>query len=509
MQHYLNRAIIILVSLIFLTCGSIADNPQKDNSTTNDTIEDLPVPTILRPDDYNLDLIIGETATFYLIAEYSDGSTENIEEGFTSVSDNENTATVSDATITAIQMGTAYITSNFRGVETTITVNVTPNRNIEGYRVSVDDIILSAGEKVGVNLQEVYNDGYIENISRDVTYSSSDTDIVTIFNNNIIGVSNGSTTVNINYLDNSYPINVEVSSSSNSNNRIYIFGHSLINHERNINPIPSDETSVPHWMYELSKEADEVFTANGQYGFLRTHDNLPPDSQWGFDRVPGGWREYWDSDESFADADFDSVLLTAGNFIQSNNPDENYDSGEEISPLEATESIFDWVIQQEPNINMYIYENWETMSRASVSTFPPTSEQLVTYHNNNSFSATDDGDFHKWWLDYQDLLLNSFDDVKMIPVGPILSHLFSGILKDIPVEMLYEDESPHGRTTTYFLAAVITYMAMNEKNVIDSYVIPDEVHTLVSDNFDQITTTIWSDLSNFNFEDGNSRVFFD
>ncbi len=520
--------LLVTILLSLLSCGSPANTPPANtppantppantppantppaNTTPAITPIEGPIPINLRPNNYNFNLVIGDIETFYLIAEYSDGTIEDVYESFTPISDNTNTATVSGRSITAVEMGTAYITSNFRGVETTITVNVTPNRNLKEYRVSIENITLKPGEKAGINLQEVYDDGFIKNIKYDVTYSTDNSDVVTLLNNNIVAVSNGSATINLRYIDTDYPVNVTVSSSSSlKNNRTYIFGHSLIHHERNINPIPSDETSMPHWMYELSREAGENFTSNGQYGFLRTHDNLPPDSQWGFDRVPGGWREYWDSEEAFADADFDSVLLTAGNFIQSNNPDEYYDSGEEISPLTATENIFNWVIEQEPGIKLYIYENWETMSRASVSKFPPTPEQLAIYHLNNSFANINEGDFHRWWLDYQDLLLENFDNVKMIPVGPILSNLFTGVLSDIPVEILYEDEAPHGRPTTYFLAAMITYMAMNETNAPSTYMVPDDIHYLVRDNYNQIITTIWDNLQSFNFDSGESRVFY-
>ncbi len=37
--------------------------------------------------------------------------------------------------------------------------------------------------------------------------------------------------------------------------RTFIFGHSLIHHEAQVNPTPSQETSVPHWFHLLSAEA--------------------------------------------------------------------------------------------------------------------------------------------------------------------------------------------------------------------------------------------------------------
>jgi hypothetical protein len=37
----------------------------------------------------------------------------------------------------------------------------------------------------------------------------------------------------------------------------YIFGHSLIVHDPPLIPTPSDETSVPHWIEDIAKEANK------------------------------------------------------------------------------------------------------------------------------------------------------------------------------------------------------------------------------------------------------------
>ena len=50
--------------------------------------------------------------------------------------------------------------------------------------------------------------------------------------------------------------------------KTFIFGHSLINHELQVNITPSQETSVPHWMHFLSVEAGHNYSVSGQYGFL-------------------------------------------------------------------------------------------------------------------------------------------------------------------------------------------------------------------------------------------------
>lgn len=125
--------------------------------------------------------------------------------------------------------------------------------------------------------------------------------------------------------------------------RTFIFGHSLIHHELQLHPTPSQETSVPHWSHFFAEAAGHSYAVSGQYGFLPQHANLPPIAQWGFDFVQGAW----DSDnEPFSAADFTSILITPGNFIQWQGPADNY-YNEDISPLEATTSIMDWCVEQE------------------------------------------------------------------------------------------------------------------------------------------------------------------
>ena len=91
--------------------------------------------------------------------------------------------------------------------------------------------------------------------------------------------------------------------------RSFIFGHSLLDHRPPAIPTPSDETTVPHWLYLLSKYAGKYYGSSGQYGFLPQHANLPPISQWGYDSVP----PVWESDlEPFSAADFTTANGVAG-----------------------------------------------------------------------------------------------------------------------------------------------------------------------------------------------------
>lgn len=270
--------------------------------------------------------------------------------------------------------------------------------------------------------------------------------------------------------------------------RNFIFGHSLINHEFEVEPpVPSQETSVPHWLYQLATHAGKEYAASGQYGFLPQHRNVPPIAQWGFDIVPFAW----DSDNvPFADADFTDILITPGNFIQWQPPTENY-FNETFSPIEATTDIIAWSLEQEPGMDIYLYENWPDMAPFLGSGIPPTESEWQAY---NDYLQ---GDFHQWNLDYRNGVQATFPDdcVKMIPVGPAISDvLLSEPFASIPFDDLYEDDAPHGRPTLYFLAAIATYMAYYEERPPLDYDPEQIIHSIVRDNYELAVDIIWQRL---------------
>lgn len=280
----------------------------------------------------------------------------------------------------------------------------------------------------------------------------------------------------------------------------FIFGHSLINHEWQLNPTPSQETSVPHWFHFLAQAAGHTYALDGQYGFLPQHANLPPIAQWGFDVASGAW----DSDnEPFSAADFNSILITPGNFIQWQGPSENY-YNENFSPLDATQTIFQWCNQQEEGLKFYIYENWPDMGPYLNNGFPPTAAEW------NSYVEYLNGDFHAWFLTYHDSLHAAFPTscVSMIPVGPLINNLLQqSPFDEIPITELYEDDAPHGRASAYFLAALVTYMAMYEERAPVDFLVDDIIHPIIRNNYAEAVSYLWNELLNFNYETGDSRTF--
>lgn len=283
------------------------------------------------------------------------------------------------------------------------------------------------------------------------------------------------------------------------NIRNFIFGHSLINHANPINTTPSQETSIPHWFAELAKSAGNQYAIDGQYGFLPQHANLPPIAQWGFDNAEGAWNS---DDEDFSDADFNSILITPGNFIQWQGPEEDYPS-DPTNPLEATVTVFDWCNEQEENLKYYIYENWPDMAPYLQNNFPPSNEEWKAYNDYLN------SDFHDWFVDYysqvsQDVRNNC---ISFVPVGTLISKLLQkSPYNQIPITQLYEDNAPHGRPTIYFLASLVTYMSIYEEEAPLNYEADPIIHPLITDNYQDVVEYFWSELNKIN-EEGELTIF--
>lgn len=287
--------------------------------------------------------------------------------------------------------------------------------------------------------------------------------------------------------------------------RNFMFGHSLLVH-RPLIPTPEHHATVPHWMAELAEASGYSFAADGQYGFLPQHSDLPPRPQWGF---PGLWDE--DTGEVFSEINYDSVMITAGNFIQYQSASTPYDgpNPSEISPVTETLKILDWVAEQEPGIELYIYENWPDMApyishTNGIANFPPTAEELANYH---AFTVSS---FHSWWIDYQDALVETRPNlfIKMIPVGPVIAGLLTNTaLSEIPVQELYEDADPHGRPTIYFLASLVAYISMYQELPSAEYQIPESIHPLVQEHYHDVLNYIWNELQVFNGSATPGRVW--
>lgn len=290
--------------------------------------------------------------------------------------------------------------------------------------------------------------------------------------------------------------------------QLYTFAHSLIDHRPPLIETPSDETTILHWIYDIANTRGKTFASTGQFGQLNNHvDGLPPNSNLGYDLVPNSWDE---NESTFADSELNTILLTVANFIQYTPPDQPDPSDPSArSVQDMTETLFEWTADQLPNLQYYIYGNWPEMDLQN--SYPPNLPSQNEIDEFHDITIGREGFFAEWWLDYQDLLKASKPELntKLIPVGMIISKLLRNeIPNQIPFNELYEDSAPHGRANIYFLAGLITYMAMYEEKIPINYTPSTIISPIIRSNLSSINDFIWQELNNFNYPNGESRVFY-
>ncbi|WP_235295155.1 hypothetical protein [Portibacter lacus] len=276
----------------------------------------------------------------------------------------------------------------------------------------------------------------------------------------------------------------------------HMLGHSLMDHSS-----PTQQTKIAYWIHQFATEAGHTYESTGQFGSIWDFANFNPQSNWGSPGIPSSWDS---SSETFAAANLNNFMFTVFNYVQDLPPDEVYYTLPS-SVLTASERLIDSIHNYQPGDDIFIYENWPDMAPFTAETpFEPTAAEYTAY---NTYLL---GDFHDWWIDLHDLVITSHpaDQVKMIPVGPVIAELMNSAPYDtITVNLLYEDNAPHGRESIYFLAGLATYMGIFGEKAPNTYTVPSSIHPLISANYSAIIDEFWDYFIAFNDANGNNRVF--
>lgn len=290
----------------------------------------------------------------------------------------------------------------------------------------------------------------------------------------------------------------------------YFGVNSLCNHLVQVNPTPSQETAAMHWMYFLAREANHDFTVSGNFMSLihsASPGYVPFENNWltDFDSIPEGWDSF---NTPFDQSDIDNVVITPYNFSQWTSPNTNYTFIDTtLSPVTAIDAFVSYVTTERPNTPVYIYEGWNDMGMFTNGNFPPSSSEYNTWINSTLFNSS----YHDWFVELHDSATAQHpnDCVKMIPVGPIIGELLNTApYNTMVVDSIFEDDAPHGRPTIYFIAGMITYMALFEEQPPQSYIPPSQfIDPVVIANYNDLSNEIWNLLNGFNYADGTSRVF--
>lgn len=294
----------------------------------------------------------------------------------------------------------------------------------------------------------------------------------------------------------------------------YYYAHSLIWHKKEI----ANQANIPFWLAELEKAAGDSCLTSGKHVAIHWDPQsvkIPPAHSWAFSfsnhgsaMSPGG---------SYVAGKHDNVLLTYMNWeiiydwgasIGQRNPSTNQKATDSIAV------IFNWLNANDPGISLFLYECWPKIEKNyimngqdwSPSTgTPPNSAQWNKYLN---YALENSNEF---WQDLQDSLINKAGlvNTKLIPSSMICAKLWQqgGILSDIPVSSIFEDIGPHGKPSTYFLAAMIVYAAQHKKAPTKPFSSHPQIDQRILDRFSSIGSFIMSELTAFNFHNGKSRVW--
>ncbi len=259
---------------------------------------------------------------------------------------------------------------------------------------------------------------------------------------------------------------------------VFFFGNSITNFTNG----PA-QSNVPYWMAQFAMAGGNTLEASGGFGFLRNFaDREEPVADWALEGVT----PIYNSDQTtFAQADISSVVISPANFLQEESPTADY-FDEPRSPQEAVNDVVGDVIADQPNASIFIYEPWPDLGFVS-NDFPPSEQAMANYH------GLAVGSYHDWFVEFTANINAAYPgaDVTLLPVAPVLSELLtSAPLDALSTEDFFVDSSPHGTETTYFLAAAIVYSGIYGEVPPANYNVPDTIHPVVAENFEQITLRI-------------------
>ena len=294
----------------------------------------------------------------------------------------------------------------------------------------------------------------------------------------------------------------------------YYYAHSLIWHKKETN----SQANIPFWLAELEKAAGDKCLTSGKHVAIHWDPpsaKIPPPHSWSFSFSNHG--SAMTPNGPYVAGKHDHVVLTYMNW------EIIYDWGASIGLRnpntihKATDSIaviFSWLNKNDPGIFLNLYECWPKIEKNyimggqdwSLSTGnAPSSAQWVKYLN----YAT--GNSNGFWKDLQDSLIKKAGIVntKLIPSSMICAKLWrqGGLLSDMPVDSIFEDLGPHGKPSSYFLTAMIVYSAQHKKPPVKPFASHPQIDQRILDRFSSIGSFIMSELTAFNFQNGDSRVW--
>jgi hypothetical protein len=296
----------------------------------------------------------------------------------------------------------------------------------------------------------------------------------------------------------------------------YYFAHSLIWHQKTA----SNQANIPYWLAEMEKASGDICLTSGNFAPGQMGASvLPPVQSWSFYYVNDNHGSAMRPGGTYLPDKHDNIVLTYMNWEIVYDYGLNIGSRIPATNPKATDSIaviFNWMNTNDPGRNLYLYECWPKLERSYImdgqdwnltAGNPPNTIQWAKY------LAYALGNSNNFWKDLQDSLINrkNIQKTKLIPTSMICAKLWQpgGLLSDFAVTSIFEDLGPHGKPSSYFLAAMVVYAAQHKKGPTKPFNSHAQIDQRILDRFSQISTFIMSELNAFNFPNGSSRVWYD
>lgn len=159
----------------------------------------------------DLVLEIDEEKQLTLTAVFSDKNTEEVTEGATwSSSDEEVIEVTKEGKVTALAEGKAVITAKYGGKKVTNRVLVVEEKKVKDLRVSRSSLRLEADNTGEIVLYAVYENRYEEIVTKDAEWTVEDPEVATVENGVVTALESGKTTITVEYGGETITINITV-----------------------------------------------------------------------------------------------------------------------------------------------------------------------------------------------------------------------------------------------------------------------------------------------------------
>ena len=158
------------------------------------TVPQPPTVTSLTFEPGSVTLNRGETQQLRVIANMSDGTQQDVTDQVSYSTSNENLATVSvDGLISIPESttgGTVYIRGSYGGKGAYTTVTVTPPPSVVRLTFVPATVTLQSGQTQQLRVLAEFSDGTQQDVTSSVSYSSSNSNLVTVDENGLITIQN-------------------------------------------------------------------------------------------------------------------------------------------------------------------------------------------------------------------------------------------------------------------------------------------------------------------------------